>query len=1068
MVPQTQSFPYFEANQVLTSDQLNLLFEYNDEQNRLTRTNLIGIGIVCGLEAAKSTDGTSITITRGCGVTSAGYLVVLDPDTTYTYRKDYKQPDPVKYDVFIHKDNSNNDVQIPLWELLTAMPPNNSDSSITTLDNNFLADKVVMLFVELNQTENKNCLPNSCDDKGATVNITIQPLLIKTSDIDTYLKTNIPAYTGKLNLVTLKMPRLDITATSLTTTANLVNAYKTVLTKDFIQKTVKQTLLTLVNTYKTIHPDISKLGQALNRLDTFTYDAGGKIDLTREYYYQYYYDFISDLMEGYTEIITKYARVMATCCPDESWFPRHLFLNQLSGATNPDAYRHYFIPSPAIAKDTQLSGELVQYFNRLTTMLYAFPNILAPTIYDAPSIQITPSKLGAPLSEKAIPFYYVQTKQTNGLQLFNTWNYKIAQQGKNKQILSYNSFTYPATDDFVLNPLKYDLEPFNFFRIEGIVGTDYKKTLDTLSAMRNNFRLPFNIVGIRTGNIGDDTATAYFPNLEADYQQLKAAIVCAGIDLLNSVTALGNLTNAVITAVTQRNTCLGKELYALWQVYNSRFSDFQQKLMLSQYGANNPGITHKGGVPPGGTFVVVYDGAYQYKYWQPGDIIYQQGDKYTLSDSVMQLVNSNPGLKYMTDNLMGSITAENADMLIPIITQNINNAQVVNTKPSVDMTNPRMAMMNMDTSKVADTSKVVDTGNVADTSKVADASKIVDTHKVVDTTNIVSSGVATGVATGHPFNPGSFENPGFIGIPHTPVAVTNGIIIADFYLPYICCADGGVSQYTVNETPPPPPATCTKPCNGIVQQCLYPLWMPMVNAATPTSEPIANVDIAYLTIRDDNGAVIYDDDFSSAFRGQLLKKPLTMDSVGFILKTITTSLQANLKDTDAFTINYLDPTNGAGTVLLQLSTYQCYTFELRISMETITTYYDYTYNNTGANASIRYSPNSTANKLGFQEYNARIPKFGCIITDRCQNKVITDICQISGFKIKPQGSTYTGPETVPNFKSVYWIADRAMPAFGTDQKYQLTAAMINKGNLRAIVIDTKGCWAVDETTYTQG
>ena len=43
-------FPVFEANQVLTSGHLNDVFDYLDEQTRLTRSNLIGIGIVCGLE----------------------------------------------------------------------------------------------------------------------------------------------------------------------------------------------------------------------------------------------------------------------------------------------------------------------------------------------------------------------------------------------------------------------------------------------------------------------------------------------------------------------------------------------------------------------------------------------------------------------------------------------------------------------------------------------------------------------------------------------------------------------------------------------------------------------------------------------------------------------------------------------------------------------------------------------------------------------------------------------------------------------------------------------------------
>ncbi|NIG53821.1 hypothetical protein [Chitinophaga sp. Cy-1792] len=1031
MVPQTQSFPFFEANQVLTSDQLNLLFEYNDEQNRLTRTNLIGIGIVCGLEATMATNGTGITITRGCGVTSSGYLVVLDPNTTYTYRKNYTQPDPVKYDVFIHKDASNNDVQIPLWELLTAIPPNNGDSSVTALDKNFLADKVVMLFVELNQTENKNCLPNSCDDKGATVNITIRPLLIKSSDTDTYLKTNIPAYTGKPSLPIVKMPRVNVTATTLTTTANLVDAYKKVLTKDFIQNTVKPALQQLVTTYKNVHNDINKLGQAINQLDNIPYDSGNNINLTREYYYQYYYDFISDLLEGYAEIISRYNRIMAVCCPDESWFPRHLLLNLLSATTAPDPYRHYFIPSPAIAKETQVAGELVQLFNRLTTMLYSFPNIPAPTLFGAPNIIITPSKLSSPLSEKSIPFYYSQTKQTNGLQLFDTWNYKLTQQSRSKQNLSYNATSYPASDDFVLNPLKYDLEPYNFFRIEGIVGTDYKKTLDTLSAMRNNNRLPFNVVGIRTGNQADAAASAYFPDLEANYLELQAAIACAGVDLLNSLANLASLNDTVIKTVIQRNQCLGKELAALYLAYTNRLNDLQQNLMLYKYGQNNPGITHKAGVPPGGTFIVVYDGAYQGKKWNWGDIFTLVGNAYVLSDDAQQIINSNPNLKFMTDSLLPGVTQENASTLLPIITEHINNVQVMNVSPV----------------------NVARSFNVSDTN--INANKLTDAGFVAQRPN--NQNLAPVVVVGH----GSA-----VGVNFEPVAVTNGIIIADFYLPYICCANGGVSQYTVNETTTttPPPSTCDKPCNGIVQQCLYPLWMPMGTDVDPNSEQI-KIDIAYLSIRDDKGAIIYDEEFSAILNGKLNQQKMSLQTVKLLIDVITSSIKNNLKDTAAFTINYQPAARDIGTGLLQLGTYQCYSFELRISAETASAYYDYTYNNAGVNIITRY--NSTS-KLTFQEFSARIPKFGCVVTDLCQNKVITNSCQISDFKIKTNGNTSGGPENVTNLKAVYWIADKAIPGFGSDTTFKINKSMNPRGNLRAIVIDTNGCWAIDESYYPLG
>ena len=70
------NYPVFEDNQVLSSANLNQIVNYLDEQERLTRANLIGIGIVCGLEVTWNADDATIRLSKGCGVTSEGYLIV--------------------------------------------------------------------------------------------------------------------------------------------------------------------------------------------------------------------------------------------------------------------------------------------------------------------------------------------------------------------------------------------------------------------------------------------------------------------------------------------------------------------------------------------------------------------------------------------------------------------------------------------------------------------------------------------------------------------------------------------------------------------------------------------------------------------------------------------------------------------------------------------------------------------------------------------------------------------------------------------------------------------------------
>src|SRR5438045_785733 len=80
------SYPFFVADQVLMADHLNEIVEYLDVQERLTRNRLIGIGIVCGLELRVTP--SKIDISKGCGVTSEGYLITLE-DSSYTHYKPY-------------------------------------------------------------------------------------------------------------------------------------------------------------------------------------------------------------------------------------------------------------------------------------------------------------------------------------------------------------------------------------------------------------------------------------------------------------------------------------------------------------------------------------------------------------------------------------------------------------------------------------------------------------------------------------------------------------------------------------------------------------------------------------------------------------------------------------------------------------------------------------------------------------------------------------------------------------------------------------------------------------------
>src|SRR5687768_10613511 len=151
--------------------------------------------------------------------------------------------------------------------------------------------------------------------------------------------------------------------------------------------------------------------------------------------------------------------------------------------------RHYFMPSGAIDRCDDLTKDLIQLFSRLVEMINQFTNTPALSTSNSGTksddqIKITPSKHGdVLLSKKSIPYYY---SLQGTPPIYHLWDPEKTKRRRSNQNLSYNSDQFvPAAPAFVKHPLEYDLEPFNFLRIEGHLGKNYKDVLSTLVFLRN-------------------------------------------------------------------------------------------------------------------------------------------------------------------------------------------------------------------------------------------------------------------------------------------------------------------------------------------------------------------------------------------------------------------------------------------------------------------------------------------------------------------------------------------------------------------------------------------------------
>src|SRR5882757_62236 len=111
------TFPVFQPDQVLTNQHLNDLFNYLDQQERLSRCKLLGSGIVCGLDISHTAD--TINITKGCGITSQGYLILFCDhigDSGYKYYIPYaKHPFPADLQLIAQCRDTVETTNIPFY-----------------------------------------------------------------------------------------------------------------------------------------------------------------------------------------------------------------------------------------------------------------------------------------------------------------------------------------------------------------------------------------------------------------------------------------------------------------------------------------------------------------------------------------------------------------------------------------------------------------------------------------------------------------------------------------------------------------------------------------------------------------------------------------------------------------------------------------------------------------------------------------------------------------------------------------------------------------------------------------
>ncbi|MEY8760243.1 hypothetical protein [Chryseobacterium tongliaoense] len=712
-------YPVFEADQVLSQKHLNRAISYLEEQDRLTRAGGIGIGILCGLDISHPKPN-QITISCGTAITSLGYQIQWE-EQTFSYYHSIELSSDFLAPTFIDGEYLDmifpyTKMYEPLKKSIELLPTNTLEADRIAIPDQFFENKIVVLLLEASLIDEKNCVTTNCDDKGKRIEFKIRPLLISVDKLNASL---FPEYPKEISFEKVSLPRYNVPYNPLITGTQVLNEFRKIVSSSTVD-TLSNKISEVYKHYKQrISPnvDFNALENVKTTLETIINTHKNTINV------QYLWDWMFDIAAAYNEIVDFNIQNPSLCCVDVSMFPFHIVVGEADGSGT--EYRTpFFSTQNTSGKNDKKKQELTLLFERLVHIIKSWK-------IQNNGIKVTPSVYGdIPLSGKSIPFYYEGI-----LDLNKKWSPKKTIKNKNNEILSYHSEIPGYTNlDNVKKPLLYDLETFNFFRIEGHLGKKYTDVAEELNIIKNSYNLPFKITALNAINyIGKELDISKFEgrwdDLETDYDlarkrlynitefvinwisQNKTTLVNQKLLTNESIDSFKNILQQIKNLLTNdlkdflpnfiSFNEVFKELNQIFLMHRfciqflnkdklsmiaedliDRFDDINElfledpfavifeesqirwqkifkDLFFSTFIQKHPGIDHKAGVTKGGTFILVYVDSSVFKPKTPVKPLYQLLESikiykkgFNLEESVMQDITSSIKFKDYTSQIV--------------------------------------------------------------------------------------------------------------------------------------------------------------------------------------------------------------------------------------------------------------------------------------------------------------------------------------------------------------------------------------------------------------------------------
>ncbi|MNU56230.1 PKD domain protein [compost metagenome] len=492
----TPSYRSFVPDQILTAEQLNEFLNYFDDQDRLSRIFLSGVGIVCGFNIGfNSNSNGELVISQGGGVTTDGDFLklskadALDPalenidiqELRFTHYRSFDDSN-AKYKPFFWKNINGSDVQINLWEAIPADQVIPSDQTIISRTD--LQNLVVLLYLENYPEDPSACTGIDCENQGIKNIRKLRVLIVSQSDAE-YILSNDSIFNANylistyLNLEEVAVQRVTVNATNSASFASLRSYYLSAIQSENTIEKLKNGFTSMLNKLG-MNNEAAFISNGLAQL----FGVGANYP---QMYFQYRYDLLCDITNTYNELKEIFMDSICSCNPSIRSFPKHLMLGRLVPVKEDQylkKYRHDFYKSPILKDEKNWCERFKLYVNRVMEMLNSYNTNITQG-----EIRITPSSYRSLIENKAIPFYY---GTQNFSRLLDTWNYDKYKVHKQSRNLSYHISQLDPSGQIQF-PLRYDLEPHNFLRIEGIQGFPYQTAMQQIDNLKNQYGLAFDV-----------------------------------------------------------------------------------------------------------------------------------------------------------------------------------------------------------------------------------------------------------------------------------------------------------------------------------------------------------------------------------------------------------------------------------------------------------------------------------------------------------------------------------------------------------------------------------------------